>query len=55
MKFKSIRLQLPDELMKKYKVFCAMEEMTMTQMTTHILTEYVKKQNEIVKIIKTKE
>lgn len=52
MNTRMIRVRLPEELMKKYKVFCAINEMSMVQMTEHILREYIKSQNEIVKIVK---
>lgn len=48
---KMIRIRLPIEFFMKYKVFCAMDDKSMTEMTEHILREYVKKQNEIVKIV----
>lgn len=52
MKLNLIRVRLPEELMKKYKVFCAISDMSMTQMTEHIVRDYIKSQNEIIKIIK---
>ena len=54
MSYKSIRIQLPDELMKKYKVFCAIADKSMTEMTAHVLREFIKEQNEIIKIINVK-
>lgn len=54
MSYKSIRLQLPEELMKKYKVFCAIADKSMTEMTAHILRQYIKEQNENIKIINVK-
>ncbi len=50
----TIRVKLPEELFRRYKVFCAMDNKNMTQMTAHIVREYVKQQNECVKIINVK-
>ncbi len=47
-----VRIRLPEELMKKYKVFCAMNNMNMTEQTEHILREYIKENSEKIKIIK---
>lgn len=55
MNYTLTRIRLPNELHRKYKVFCAINNMNMTQMTEHILREYIKKQGECIKIIRTKE
>lgn len=47
-----IRIRLPEDLMQKYKVFCAMNNMNMTQQTEHILREYIKENSSKIKIIK---
>lgn len=49
-----VRIKLPEELFLKYKVFCAMNDISMTQQTEHILREYIKEQNENIKIINIK-
>lgn len=51
---KTIRVRLTDELFRKYKVFCAMNDMSMTQQTEHIVRIFIKEQNENIKIIKVK-
>lgn len=48
---KFIRVRLNDELFRKYKVYCAMNDLSMTQQTEHIVREFIKCQNEKVKII----
>lgn len=48
---KFIRVRLTEELFKKYKVYCAMNELSMTQQTEHIVREFIKDQNEKIKII----
>ena len=48
-----IRVRLTEELFRKYKVFCAINDLSMTQQTEHIVREFIKDQNELVKIIKT--
>lgn len=52
MVYRSCRLQLPEELFMKYKVYCAMNDLSMTQQTEHIIREFIKIQNESIKIIK---
>jgi hypothetical protein len=46
-----IRLRLTDQLFRKYKVMCAIENKSMTQITESIITDYVKKHSENIKII----
>jgi hypothetical protein len=48
---KFIRVRLNDELFRKYKVYCALNDRSMTQQTEHIVREFIKVQNEKVKII----
>jgi hypothetical protein len=47
-----IRIKLRDELFRKYKVYCAIENISMTEMTNIIVSEYINKQQENVKIFK---
>lgn len=49
---KMIHIRLPEELYRKFKVYCAMNDMSMVQQCTHILREFIKEQSEHVKIIK---
>lgn len=46
-----IRVRLTEELFRKYKVFCAINDLSMTQQTEHIVREFIKNQSESVKII----
>ena len=48
---KMIRVRMPLDFFMKYKVFCAMGDKSMTEMTEHVLREYVKQQSETIKII----
>ena len=48
-----IRLRLPNELFRKYKVFCAINNLSMTQQTERVLRDHIAKQNETIKIINT--
>lgn len=48
-----VHARLPEELMRKYKVFCAMNDLSMTQQTEHIIREFIKESNKTIKIIKT--
>lgn len=49
---RTIRVRLSEELFRKYKVFCAINDMSMTQQTEHIVRVFIKEQGEQVKIIK---
>lgn len=49
---KIVRIKLRDECFRKYKVFCAIADITMTDMTNRIIKEYVDEQEKIVKIVK---
>jgi len=51
---RTIRVRLKEEQFRKYKVFCAINDVSMTDQTNKIVREFIEKQNEIVKII-TKE
>jgi len=46
-----IRVRLTEELFRKYKVFCAINDLSMTQQTERIVREFIKEQNNVVKII----
>ncbi len=48
---KFIRIRLNEELFRKYKVYCAMNDLSMTQQTEHIVREFIKAQNDKIKII----
>lgn len=48
---KTIRVRLTDDHYRKYKVFCAINDRSMTQQTENIVREFIVKQNENIKII----
>ncbi len=49
-----IRVRLTEELFRKYKVFCAINDLSMTQQTERIVRKFIGEQNEDVKIINIK-
>jgi hypothetical protein len=49
----TIRVRLNDDLFRKYKAFCAIDDISMTQQTQKIVSEFIRLQNEKIKIIKT--
>ncbi len=51
MTYRTVRIRLTEDLFRKYKVFCAINDLTMTQQTEHIVREFIKEQNEQIKII----
>lgn len=48
-----IRLALSHDLYRKFKVYCAMNDMSMTQQTTIVISQFIKDSEKDVKIIKT--
>ncbi len=53
MEKRSIRIVLNDETFRKYKVYCAIANISMTDQTNIIVQQYVKDMELQVKIIKT--
>jgi len=51
MAYTVVRIRLPNELFRKYKVYCAINNLSMTQQTERIVREFVTKQNEKIKIV----
>lgn len=49
--YRSIRLRLKEEQYRKYKVFCAINDISMTDQTNKIVREFIEVQNNLVKII----
>lgn len=47
-----IRIVITEEVYRKYKVFCAIHDISMTQQTEKIVNEFVRKENENIKIVK---
>ncbi len=47
-----IRIELSEEEIRKYKVFCAIENMSMTKQTNILVKEFIKSSEDCVKIIK---
>ncbi len=54
MSHRTIRVRLSEDLFRKYKVFCAINDVSMTQKTEHLVGKFIKDQNEDVKIINIK-
>lgn len=48
-----IRIRLKEEQFRKYKVLCAIEDISMTDKTNEILRDYILKASDKVKIILT--
>ena len=48
---RTIRVRLKEEQFRKYKVFCAINDISMTDQTNKIVKEFIEKQNNLVKII----
>jgi len=46
-----IRVRLPEELFRKYKVYCAIRNVSMTDLTTTIVRQFIREENEKVKIV----
>jgi hypothetical protein len=51
MDYTAVRLRLPNDLFRKYKVFCAINNLTMTQQTQHLVREFIEVQNKEIKIV----
>lgn len=49
---KVIRVRLNEEQFRKYKAFCAIDDISMTRQTQKIVSEFINKKNEIIKIVK---
>jgi len=47
-----IRVRLSEELFRKYKAFCAIEDISMTQQTQKIVSDFIKQQNDKIKIVR---
>ena len=48
-----IRIRLKEEQFRKYKVLCAIENVSMTQKTNEILRKHIEEQSKIVKVVKS--
>lgn len=49
----TIRVRLNEELFRKYKAFCAIDNISMTQQTQKIVSDFIKDKNDKIKIIRT--
>lgn len=52
MEKRSIRIVLNEENFRKYKVYCAIQDISMTDQTNKIISDFIKDQNTKIKIIK---
>jgi len=48
-----IRIRLKEEQFRKYKVLCAMDDVSMTDKTNQIVRQFIEEAGKHVKIIKT--
>jgi hypothetical protein len=46
-----IRVRLKDEVFRKYKVFCAINDITMTDQVNKLVKKFIEDQNEKIKVI----
>ena len=49
-----VRIILNEDLFRKYKVYCAINDLSMTDQTNRLVQEFIKDQNDKIKIV-TKE
>lgn len=52
MEKRTVRIVLNEENFRKYKVYCAIENISMTDQTNKIINRFIEEQNKIIKIIK---
>ncbi len=50
---KFIQIRLNVELFKKFKVYCAINGLSMTDQTNIIVRNFIEEQNKVIKIINT--
>lgn len=53
MEKRTIRIVLNEDNFRKYKVYCAIEDVSMTDQTNKIVSKFIQEQNLLIKIIKT--
>lgn len=49
---RTIRIVLNEEMFRKYKVYCAIENLSMTDQTNMIIKKFVEETESMIKIIK---
>jgi len=49
-----IRVRIKEDLFRKYKVYCAINDISMTDQTMKIVSDFIRSQSENIKIISTK-
>ncbi len=47
-----LRIRLTDDMFRKYKVYCAMNDLSMTEQTSEIIKKFITECDAIVKIVK---
>ena len=47
-----IRVRLKDEQFRKYKVFCAINDISMTDQVNKLVRRFIEEQNESIKVVK---
>ena len=53
MTFRYIRIRLKEEQFRKYKVLCAIEDISMTDKTNEIVRKYIDESAQVVKVVRT--
>lgn len=49
---RTIRIRLKDDVFRKYKVYCAIANLTLTDQTNKIINKFVEETEQQIKIIK---
>jgi len=52
-KDRTVRVILREDTFRKFKVYCAINDLSMTQQVNNIVKKFVDEQQEMIKIIKT--
>lgn len=53
MTFRYIRIRLKEEQFRKYKVLCAIEDVSMTDKTNEIVRKFIEDSSQVVKVVRT--
>lgn len=55
MENRTIRIRLSDDVFRKYKVYCAIADLSLTDQTNQIIKKFVEDTEKQIKIIKVKD
>lgn len=53
--YKVVRIKVSESLFLKYKVYCAMQNISMTDQTNRLIDDFIKKGQEKIRIVKVEE